>query len=258
MVRAPGRWLVAFAIAGTGAVATYSRCPGCIPRDRVNANCQWTGDVAFVLDAREARHRAHLVEDAQLAEELAIRFADAEHGRRFGVEHHGGLLDGGQVRRDCLSRMFTAIENAHGVPAAKVQAARGQRSASYDIAVALLFVPFYLLGAASVARRVNRRFSADTPVIRWFAMGLASVAAALLGAQSFRLWGAIWEVIRVGNGHMTSIRAASYSRWNAEYAGADVVASVLLFWLIVAIRHRTVSNDSSAVDDSAPAGIVLR
>lgn len=201
--------IVTLAIVCAGAGATWSRCPGCLPRDRVNTACQWTGDATFVYDERQAAHRTHLVEDAQLAEELGIRYADAEFGRRFGVEHHGGLLDGGRVRRDCLRQMFQAIEIAHGVSPEQILVARGQRNQWFDTAVALLFLPLYLLGAAQGCRRLRRRFSAKERAARWAATGVASVAAGFLGFQVFRLWAAVWEVIRVGNGHMTSIRAAS-------------------------------------------------
>ena len=75
-------WVVAFALAFAGSAATYVTCPGCIPRDRVNTNCEWSGDSSFAFDASNAGHRQHLVEDAQLAEELGIRYADAEFARR--------------------------------------------------------------------------------------------------------------------------------------------------------------------------------
>src|SRR5690606_15489158 len=102
-----------------------------------------------------------------------------------------------------------AVELAHDASSEQVQASRGERNATYDTAVSLLFVPFYLAGAAYVARRVNARFAADVLAVRLTALGLMSAVTALLGAQCFRLWGAVWEVHRVGNGHMTSIRAAS-------------------------------------------------
>jgi hypothetical protein len=251
-------WGVTAAIVLAGAYATASRCPGCLPRDRVNTGCQWTGDATFVFDGRQAAHRIHLVEDAQLAEELGIRFADAEFKRRSGrVEHHGGLLDGGRVRGECLSQMFAAIEQAHGVTAAQVQAARGERNGAYDAAVALLFVPVYLLGAAHVARRIQGRFAADVLAIRLTAIGLASAAATLLGTLCFRLWGAVWEVMRVGNGHMTSIRAASSTRWTAQHPGMDVLVGIMLFLMMAVIVARRGPAASIVTDGPAP-GLTLR
>lgn len=251
-------WLFGCAVVFSGGAATYVRCPGCIPRDRVNTACEWAGDTGFTLDPRNPTHWAHVVEDAQLAEELGIRYADAEHGRRFGVEHHGGLLDNGRVRKTCLSRMFGAIERNHGVTAGQIRVARGHRNCAFDIAVALLFVPFYSLGVAVACRRLYRRFRSDDGYVRWGATGLASLAVSLLGAQCFRLWGGVWEVIRVGNGHMTSIRVASQTHWIKQYPGADVIASVLLFWLIALVLSRMPSRDAPPNDGRLPGGILLR
>jgi hypothetical protein len=50
-------------------------CPGCIDRNRVNTACKWTGDTAFPIDPQNRVHQQHLVADAQLAEELAIRLS---------------------------------------------------------------------------------------------------------------------------------------------------------------------------------------
>jgi hypothetical protein len=251
-------WLFGAAVVLAGATVTYVRCPGCIPRERINAGCEWTGDTRFALDLQNPAHRAHLVEDAQLAEELGIRYADLEHGRRTGIEHHGGLLDNGRVRNECLSRMFAAIEDHHGVTADQVRVARGRRSPAFDVAVAFLFVPFYSLVVAVVCRGLYRRFSPEDGHARWIASGLASVALAVLGAQCLRLWGAVWEVIRVGNGHMTSIRAASQTVWIKQHPGADIVAGVLLFWLIALIRFRMAPGDEPGNDNTLPPAILLR
>ena len=251
------RWLLFFAIASVGAVVTYVRCPGCIPRDRVNTACEWTSDTRFPFDSRNPVHQEHLIEDAQLAEELGVRYADAEHGRRFGVEHHGGLIDNGRFRRECLSRMFAAIENNHAVTAEQVRVARGYRNPTFDLAVVLMFLPFYALGATIVCRGISRRFSSTERSVRWVATLLASVVVSLLGLQCFRLWGAIWEVVRVGNGHMASIRAASQTRWVQVYAGADFIAGVVLFWVIALVCYR-VMVETEPADGRSLHGLLLR
>jgi hypothetical protein len=258
MRRVLALWLLVFAVASGGAVVTYLRCPGCIPRGRVNSSCEWTGDTKFSFEPGNVAHQEHLVEDAQLAEELGIRYADAEFGRRFGVEHHGGLLDNGRVRRECLSRMFQAVENNHGVTSEQIRLARGQRNETFDIVVGLLYLPLYSLGTAITCRWLCRRFSSNERDVRLVATGLASIAIAFLGTQCFRLWGGVWEVIRVGNGHMTSIRAASYSGWTKQYGGGDFIGGILLFWLIALIGYRAVSGDEHAADVDGPRGILLR
>jgi hypothetical protein len=258
MTRVLALWLLGFAVAFGGAIATYVRCPGCIPRDRVNKTCEWTGDARFSLEPQNPAHQEHLVEDAQLAEELGIRYADAEFGRRFGIEHHGGSLDNGRVRGDCLSRMFQAIESNHGATPDEIRLARGQRNQTFDIAVVLLFLPLYSLCATMACRWLRRRFSSNERYARLVATGLASMAAAVLGTQVFRLWGAVWEVIRVGNGHMTSIRAASSSRWPHQYAGADVIGGVVLFWLVALMCYRAASDDERSSDVRGASGVLLR
>jgi hypothetical protein len=238
MRQLPAVWLFLFAITAGGAVVTYTRCPGCIDRNRVNRTCEWTGDTAFPIDTRDAAHQKHLVADAQLAEELAIRHADAEFGRRFGVEHHGGLLDSGRFRNECLSRMFSAIENNHAVTSEQIRGARGQRDHTFDLAASLLFLPLYSLAATISGHWLCRRY-ADERNVRLVATGIVSIAVSLLGLQALRLWLAIWEVVRVGNGHMTGMRAASYTRWSQQYVGADFVAGIFLFWLIALYCCRT-------------------
>ena len=83
------------------------------------------------------------------------------------------------------------------------------------------------------------------------------MAVAVLGVQCFRLWGGVWEVIRVGNGHMTSIRAASSTGWVHQYPGADVLGAVLAFWSVALIAHRRFA-DAEEVTDGAIAGILHR
>jgi hypothetical protein len=207
-------------------------CPGCIDRARLNKACEWTGDTAFPIDPENAAHRKHLVGDAHLAEELAIRYADAEFGRRFGIEHHGGLLEGGRVRGECLAHMFTAAASSHGVTTAQLDGARFQRNRVYDVAVGVLFLPIYVLGALATNRWLDRRFSNDERFVRVVATGLVSIPAAFLGVHFLRLWAAVWEVVRVGNGHMTSIRAASRNRSILHQFDVLLIVGILLFWLV--------------------------
>ena len=249
-------WLVGFVLMTGGVWATYATCPGCIDRSRINSACEWTGDTAFAIDSENTTHRKHLVSDAHIAEELAIRHADGEFGRRFGVEHHGGLIDDGRFRRECLSRMLHAIENNHGVTSEQVHLARGQRDRIFDVAVSVLFLPVYLLGAIAASRWLSRRFSPDERFARFVAAGMASVAVSFLGLQCLRLWGAVWEVVRVGNGHMTSIRAASQTGW-MHHVDGQLIGGILLFWLVALWCSRAGSVEYPD-EDRHPHGALLR
>ena len=254
-------WLLLLVVMFGSAVATYVGCPGCIDRTRVNATCEWTSDTSFPIDPQNTTHQKHLVADAQLAEELAIRYADASFNRgprrdrRVSVEHQA--IGKGRIRSECLSRLLQTIENNHAVTSEEVDVARGQRNRAFDLAAGLLFLPLYSLGAAVACRRLYRRFSSDERHVGLVAMGLGSAVISFLGLQCLRLWGAVWEVIRIGNGHMTSIRAASNSRWNQQYVGADFIGGILLFWLIALICYRVVPDDEHSADVRGPRGILL-
>jgi hypothetical protein len=243
MKRVLALWLLILVALVGGAWGIYVSCPGCIDRNRVNQTCEWTSDTVFPIDPQNAAHQKHLVADAQLAEELAIRHADAEFGRRFGVEHHGGLLDNGRFRQECLSRMFQAIENNHHVTSEQVRVARGQRNQTYDLAVVLLFLPFYSIGATVASLWLSRRFASDGRLVRLVAAALASVTVSFLGLQFLRLWGAIWEVVRVGNGHMAGIRAATYTRWAQHHIDGLFIGGIVLFWLIALCCYRIARDD---------------
>jgi hypothetical protein len=170
----------------------------------------------------------------------------------------GGLIDNGRFRGECMSRMFGAIENNHDVTSEQVRIARGQRNRTFDLAVGLLFLPLYSLGAAIACRWLFRRFSSTERGVGLVATGLASVAVSFLGLQCLRLWLAVWEVVRVGNGHMASIRAASSSRWSQQYVGADFIGGIFLFWLVALVCYRVVWDDEHSTDVRGPRGILLR
>jgi hypothetical protein len=107
---------------------TYAICPGCLDRHRFNRTCDWAGDAVFSIDVQSAPPWRHLVHDAQLAEELATRFADAEYDRLYGRNCCGGLLEGGQVRERCMAQLVRAIEDHHGVTASQIIRARAERN----------------------------------------------------------------------------------------------------------------------------------
>jgi hypothetical protein len=249
-------WLLGLVALAGGVWASYVTCPGCIDRSRVNKTCEWNGDTAFPIVPGNEAHYQHLVADAQLAEGLAIRHADAEFGRRSGIEHHGGLLDNGEFRRECLSRMLTAIEHNHDVTSEQVRVARGQRNRTFDVAVSLLFLPLYLLGGTAASQWLSRRLATHDRFVRLIAAGIVSVAFSFLGLQFLRLWGAVWEAIRVGNGHMPSMRAASQSRW-VDHVDGQLIGGILLFWL-VALYCSRITAVEPASEDRHPHGVLLR
>jgi hypothetical protein len=98
MTRFSGRWLLLFVATSGVILVTYARYPGCIARDRSNSRCEWTGDMSLPRDQRNPAHQQHLIEDAQLAEELAIRHATGQRNRI-----NGGVREKSrQCRREAL------------------------------------------------------------------------------------------------------------------------------------------------------------
>jgi hypothetical protein len=49
--------------------------------------------------------------------------------------------------------MLHAIENNHGAASEQVQLARGGRNRTFDVAVALLFLPLYVIASIAASRR---------------------------------------------------------------------------------------------------------
>lgn len=219
-------------------LATAARCPSCLDSHRVNKTCTWSGDSTFPIDPQNEGQQTHLVADVQLAEDLAIRYADAEFLRLYGYEAHGGLIDHHRVLNECMASLVAKIESNHAVTSAQVALARSQRDLLFDTVAAVSFLPIYLFGAAVASRRLDRRFSADQPIVRWCAVGLASAAASALGFQLIQLWLAVWEAVRVRNGHMSMFRAATHDRWPHTHAGALLVGGILAFWLVAMAWRR--------------------
>jgi hypothetical protein len=225
-------WFVACLLWIVGVTALYVRCPGCLDRSRQNRLCDWTGDTASRLDLQRSADWQHLVLDAQLAEELATRFADAARLKLGGVEGHGGLIEGGAVVRACEARMFAAIEANHGVAQSQIQVARAHRNVGYDTGVLLLFVPVYWFGATLVQHGLKRRFWTDRLIVRWVATVVASVAVGLVGTQLAGLWSTMWELNRIGNDHIGGHRLATFLQPTEQHFAALFIIAILLFWLV--------------------------
>ena len=152
------------------------------------------------------------------------------------------VASGRNACHGCSSRSRTTI-TSHSE---QIRVARGQRNRTFDLAVGLLFLPFYSVGATIASLWLSRRFASDGRLVRLVAAALASVTVSFLGLQFLRLWGAVWEVVRVGNGHMAGIRAAAYTRWAQHHIDALFIGGVVLFWLIALCCYRIARDDHSS------------
>ena len=158
-----------------------------------------------------------------------------------------------------MARLVTTIENNHAVTPEQVAVAREQRNRMFDLAATLSFVPLYVLGATIAFRRLCRRFSSNERHVGLVATCVASVAVSFLGLQSGQLWLSVWEAVRVGNGHMSSFRAATQNPWSHQHVGALFFGGVLLFWLVALFSYRAAPDDEHGLGDAvAPHGVLLR
>ena len=210
----------------------------CIDRSRLNANCEWSSDRAGTLDVARPADDRHLVADAQLAEGLAVRFADAEHRRRFGYGGHGRLLEKGEVLHTCMDRMVAAIERDHGVTAAQIDAARGRRSWWFDGPVIGVYAVWYVLAVALLSRWLQRRFVDASRPLRAAIGAASSTAASAVGIQLGVVWSAIWETVRIGDDHFGSFRATR-PPWDGHLA-VVFAGAVILYWIVAAVVSQTV------------------
>jgi hypothetical protein len=220
----------------------------CLDRTRVNNRCEWAPEAARPLDTGDRDQQRHLYDDVAIAEEVAIRSADAVHKQRFGTDAHGGLIDGGRLRDRCMAGLMTAIAAAHDLPLDRVERARadGYRDHRWDAGVLLSFTALYGIIAWALVLALSRRVPVDDG---WFALAapaLASLPVGLAAVQLFALWGAMWEVVRVGNGHISRYRSAQ-SPWAAHRA--EVWAAAMAVFLVVALlRYRRSRLDVGPAD----------
>ncbi|HYA23008.1 MAG TPA: hypothetical protein VEF05_02550, partial [Terriglobales bacterium] len=122
---------------------------GCVRRDGRNSDCRWPGETSnHPVSAR------HLSADAEFAEDLAIRYADAH----FGLHSPTPSETYPNERDRCMERLFEEIGKQHGVPVGQVSASLGRNRAYIDLAEVLPFALLYGLAAVVIARMIWRRY----------------------------------------------------------------------------------------------------
>jgi hypothetical protein len=202
---------------------------GCVRRDGRNSDCRWPGEISnHSVSAR------HLSADAELAEDLAIRYADVHFGRRTPNASPNYPIE----RDRCMERLFAEIGKEHGVPVEQVSASLGRNRAYIDMAEVLPFALLYGLAAIVCAGMIWRRYApAEDGWAPGIIMGLfVSLALAAGGTLLGEIWNWIVETHRVGNNHM-SYRADRL--FFAQHRLELFLAALMIFWLaaIHAARH---------------------
>jgi len=200
-----------------------------------------------VLDLRNPAQQRHLTDDALLAEDLAIRHADAHRGKRSG--HFEGFLAYAQTRDRCMAALFSRIARNHRVTTEQVRESLLRRRTSVDAAVILAFAVIYWFAATHLADRVCRRFPLDkSGAAALVPLVVTSLAVGFIGVLLGEQWSTTIEGIRLGTGHL------SYRLARVPWVHHRVklwVAGVLLFWLAAALRYRVGRRNAGSGSEAA-------
>lgn len=152
-----------------------------------------------MLSLHTAADRNHLRDDAQLAEELAVRYGDAV--RTFKPE---SLTEVRRRRAQCLDTLFGTVGATHGVSPATVAEAALRRNVRADVGV--VYLPLAIL-FSTVVMFIWRRFESHlVGPHAWLAFGALVVGSLGVSAASVvggELWSSVIEMIRFGNDHIS-------------------------------------------------------
>lgn len=206
----------------------------CLRSGPRNSNCQWPPDSAASLNLRDPQQQRHLSDDAELAEDLAIRYADVHRGPHSG--HFEGMPEYSRTRDTCMAQLFHTAATTHQVSDAQVRQSLGIRRTGFDAAISLAFALLYTWLAWLLAGRLNRLYpDSDSALSHAAIIVYVSAIVSLAGVLLGELWAGLAENIRVGSGHL-SYRGARVP-WS-HYNTALFIAGLVIFWSVAALRHR--------------------
>jgi hypothetical protein len=202
--------------------------------DQRNSDCRWSTKTPHRLDLRSAAARTHLRQDVQLAEDLAIRYADAHNGPHSGHFESWAAYNG--ARDLCMDSLFANVASNDGVTEEQVREAVTQRPVAFDLAVVLSFAVFYFLVANAMAQRIWRRFPLQEGGVAGIIATVAvSIVVSAAGVFTGAIWAGIAESIRLGSGHL-SYRLDRIP-WR-HHQLAFFVVGLVLFWIAAAVQSR--------------------
>ncbi len=169
-----------------------------------------------------SQHRS-LRQDAEGAEDRAIRYADAHSGPHSG--HFESMAEYGRVRDQQMDEMFKTVAAQHGVSEEQVRQSLADRPAGADILALLSFGAFYAGAVYLISRRIN-----STAMTIYLSV-VSSALALFLGEG----WAILVESIRLGTGHL-SYRMGRIP-WG-HHRMALFVTALVLFWTVALLRRR--------------------
>ena len=212
--------------------------PICAHAQKDGSNCQWPDESHVRLDVSDPAQQRHLSGDAQRAEDLAIRYADAHTGLHSG--HFESWAAYGQARDGCMATLFAQIESAHGVSDSEVRRALLLRPWSWDFLTYFLVAALYLFAASQASRRLWLRFPPGQESIAGIvAVFLGSFVASGAGLFLGEICAEALETVRIGNAHL-SYRGDRIP-WTQHHFGIFIVG-VVLFWAAATFQWSRVRN----------------
>jgi hypothetical protein len=194
-------------------------------------NCDWPQESHHDLDPRNTVDLRHLRDDAQFAEELAIRYSDP-------LRREEGLTEAREKRMQCMETLFATIAMLHSVTKDDVRHAASERDwrvdlALVDLPMALAFALFVYHLCGRVLNAVDGRSTATIAAL------ILSVLVSFCGVLVGEMWAGTVEIIRIGNAHV-SFRSARIP-WSSEREYL-FTSGLLLFWVIAAFRYHNTAN----------------
>lgn len=216
---------------------------GCIDSTRVNDTCTWSDAISSRLDLTRRGDREHLRADAEIANELMVRYGDVHGPHRPDLER--------PYREQCMTAMIDSITVRHGIT--RAQFAIAERDRIWWADVLLVFLPMVLFGAAGadyVTRRICRSFDPEDRAVAAIAVIVLMllVAALTLGVTNF--WSFSVEGWRLRNGHVSN---RAFLIPIVTHAWACVIAAVVLSLTVGLLRF--VRTPLSATDRPSYAGL---
>ncbi len=198
-----------------------------------NSNCQWPNETnAKALKPGQNTDRQHLSDDAEFAEDLAIRYSDS------CCKNFDGSSEGARARDTCMAALFHVIASVHNVSPDDVRRSLTHRRVSFDLAVILSFAVLYGCGASLLVRWLYRIYGAGEELTTVVIMtAVASAIASTVGVMFGEVWSGILEALRIGNGHM-SYRATRIP-WTQHRLGLFIGGIVVFLLIAVVYRRRT-------------------
>jgi hypothetical protein len=196
---------------------------GCSTPPGMNDDCNWP--------SAERTIERSLIEQVRIAEELAMRYADARFDSR--ASH-------GRLRSECEAKLFGVVGRDQGVDLAAVERARRQLDAQlWDLPVHLPLAAMFISLTLVLAGKIRRRFPADEKVPAAVATLFISLAIGLVFQVLAHLWDGTVEMTRLGTMHL-SYRVERLGL--RQHDTTVFVGCVVLFWCAVLYSYRTESH----------------